>query len=68
MAAVGASGNSSFPDKGTVLSNAMSTQGRTLYPGAAGKFGFTANGLIAPGDTPVYQYENGNCSLLPAGA
>jgi hypothetical protein len=66
MAAVGASGGSS-PDKKTVLSNAMSTQGRALYAGAAGKFGFTANGLIASSDIPVYQDQDGNCSLFPAG-
>lgn len=68
MAAVGALRHfPGSPDKETVLSNAMKSQGSTPYTGAAGQFGFTVKGQLASPDIPVYRESDGKCLLVSAG-
>jgi hypothetical protein len=69
MAAVGALRRfPGSPNKETVLSNAVKSQGSMPYAGAAGQFGFTVNGQqLAAAGIPIYRESNGRCSLVSEG-
>jgi len=52
--------------KETVLRNELEVKAPMPYTGAAGRFGFSANGRLASADIPVYEDSSGICSPVPA--